>query len=66
VLVEGGVVKAVGLDLAVPSDALRLDATGKFVMPGTPGPLPLQALHVVPCRDVCRSRAVCTLEAMVT
>jgi dihydroorotase-like cyclic amidohydrolase len=35
VLVEGGVVKAVGLDLTVPSDALRLDATGKFVLPGT-------------------------------
>jgi dihydropyrimidinase len=35
VLVEGGVVKAVGLDLNVPSDALRLDATGKFVLPGT-------------------------------
>ncbi|ELR17245.1 dihydropyrimidinase [Acanthamoeba castellanii str. Neff] len=34
VLVEGGVVKAVGLDLNVPSDALRLDATGKFVLPG--------------------------------
>jgi dihydropyrimidinase len=36
VLVEGGVVKALGLDLNVPSDALRLDATGKFVLPGTP------------------------------
>lgn len=34
-LVEEGVVTAVGLNLTVPADALRLDATGKFVMPGT-------------------------------
>lgn len=38
VLVEGGVIKAIGSDLAVPADATRLDATGKFVMPGTPRP----------------------------
>ncbi len=46
-LVEGGLVRAVGLDLTVPDDALRLDATGKFVLPGN-APLTVP-FHSSPC-----------------
>ncbi len=31
---EDGIVRQVGLDLKVPEDAQRLDATGLYVMPG--------------------------------
>ena len=34
VYIEGGLIKAVGLDLIVPSDAEVIDASGQYVMPG--------------------------------
>jgi imidazolonepropionase-like amidohydrolase len=34
VLIEGGRIKAVGTNVAVPTDATRIDATGKWVTPG--------------------------------
>ena len=34
VLIEGGRIKAVGANVPVPSDATRIDATGKWITPG--------------------------------
>lgn len=39
VLIRGGTIAAVGADVAVPPDALRLDGTGKVVTPGLFDPM---------------------------
>lgn len=39
ILVDGGIISAVGRDIAIPADATRVDASGKIVTPGLFSPL---------------------------